>query len=122
MTNEVQKMQVLLYHMEDTDVNPSMPSCKTMNPVDHSEGHGRTIRLQYIKLSVGTLKNIFQEGELNEKWLLHFCKYHSAWRNGRKNTKPLGQFYNLDAIISVGYRVNSHRATQFRIWATKVPK
>lgn len=32
------------------------------------------------------------------------------------------KFYNLDAVISVGYRVNSHRATQFRIWATKVLK
>jgi len=60
------------------------------------------------------IKNIFSSGELEEKsnvQNMHFG--HSD--------KPI-KFYNLDAIISVGYRVNSYQATQFCIWATKTLK
>ena len=46
------------------------------------------------------------------------CTYHRAW-GGKTQTKEV-QYYNLDAIISVGYRVNSIRATQFRQWCTYV--
>ena len=63
------------------------------------------------------LKNIFESGELNENSV---CRdFRHTGNDGKSyNTK----FYNLDAIISVGYRVNSVRATQFRQWATKVLK
>lgn len=60
------------------------------------------------------IKNIFQEGELDEK--SNVQKMHIA-----NSDKPVS-FYNLDVIISVGYRVNSRRATQFRQWATQVLK
>lgn len=63
------------------------------------------------------LKNIFNEGELNKDSVTEKI---SATANDGKNYPT--QFYNLDAIISVGYRVNSQRATQFRIWATNVLK
>lgn len=63
------------------------------------------------------LKNIFEEQELNKDSVTEKI---SATASDGKNY--LTQFYNLDAIISVGYRVNSARATQFRIWATKVLK
>ena len=63
------------------------------------------------------LKNIFSEGELNKDSVTEKI---SATANDGKNY--LTQFYNLDAIISVGYRVNSQRATQFRIWATNILK
>ena len=63
------------------------------------------------------LKNIFDEGELEKNSVTEKI---SATASDGKNY--LTQFYNLDAIISVGYRVNSARATQFRIWATKVLK
>lgn len=43
-------------------------------------------------------------------------------KEGSRNIKRNVEFYNLDEIIAVGYRVNSGRATQFRIWATKVLK
>ena len=43
-------------------------------------------------------------------------------RGFRGNVEEMVEFYNLDAIISVGYRVNSAKATQFRIWATNVLK
>lgn len=60
------------------------------------------------------LGNIFQEGELKENSVC--AKFAHTASDGK--TYEI-QFYNLDAIIAVGYRVNSHRATQFRIWATK---
>ena len=59
-------------------------------------------------------KNIFDSGELDEK--SNVQKMHFA-----HSDKPI-KFYNLDVIISVGYRVNSYQATQFRIWATKTLK
>lgn len=63
------------------------------------------------------LKNIFAEGELDKNSVTEKI---SATATDSKNY--LTQFYNLDAIISVGYRVNSRKATQFRIWATSVLK
>ena len=60
------------------------------------------------------LKNIFASGELEEK--SNVQKMHFS-----HSDKPI-QFYNLDVIISVGYRVNSYQATQFRIWATRTLK
>jgi hypothetical protein len=67
------------------------------------------------------LKNIFESGELDEKMvvsILEITTQHGAIAD-KQQTKAT-KFYNLDAIIAVGYRVNSHRATQFRIWATKI--
>ena len=60
------------------------------------------------------LKNIFESGELNENAVCSVLE-HTADDCKTYNTK----FYNLDAIISVGYRVNSTQATHFRIWATE---
>ncbi len=61
------------------------------------------------------LKNIFQSGELQEDSVIR--KFRNTAADGKSY---LTQFYNLDTIISVGYRVNSVRATQFRQWATQV--
>jgi hypothetical protein len=63
------------------------------------------------------LKNIFSEQELNAESV---TEEFSATATDGKNYKT--KFYNLDAIIAVGYRVNSNQATQFRIWATKTLK
>lgn len=63
------------------------------------------------------LKNIFNDGELDKNQVC--AKIAHTANDGKKyNT----EFYNLDAIISVGYRVNSKKATQFRMWATKILK
>lgn len=60
------------------------------------------------------IKNIFTEGELKEDSVVK--EYLTTAKDGKNyNTK----YYNLDAIISIGYRVKSHRGTQFRIWATQ---
>ncbi|WP_038073663.1 virulence RhuM family protein [Treponema sp. C6A8] len=69
------------------------------------------------------LKNIFEEGELEEDVVvskMEITTRHGAIEN--KTQTVLTNFYNLDAIISVGYRVNSAKATKFRIWATNVLK
>ncbi|KAF5437554.1 hypothetical protein C5S35_03455 [Candidatus Methanophagaceae archaeon] len=63
------------------------------------------------------LKNIFDSGELQEDSVGSILE-HTASDGKKYKTK----FYNLDAIISVGYRVNSYKATQFRIWATRTLK
>ena len=63
------------------------------------------------------LTELFKTGELDEKSACRDFR-HTASDEKEYTTK----FYNLDTIISVGYRVNSQRATQFRIWATKVLK
>lgn len=63
------------------------------------------------------LSNIFDEGELEENSVISILETTAS---DGKNYKT--RYYNLDAIISVGYRVNSSKATQFRIWATKTLK
>lgn len=66
------------------------------------------------------LQNIFDEGELDKNSTV--SKMEIVQQEGDRDVKRTLEFYNLDAIISVGYRVNSRRATHFRIWATKVLK
>jgi hypothetical protein len=63
------------------------------------------------------LKNIYSSDELNEDATIR--KFRIVQKEGQRNVSREIDFYNLDAIIAVGYRVNSHQATQFRIWATK---
>lgn len=69
------------------------------------------------------LKNIFESGELQEQLVCSILEHtteHGAIAN--KTQKRAVKYYNLDAVISVGYRVNSTQATQFRIWATQLIK
>jgi hypothetical protein len=63
------------------------------------------------------IKNIFEEGELEEKSTVRY--FRTVQTEGKRDVTRDVEHYNLDAIISVGYRVNSHRGTQFRIWATQ---
>lgn len=63
------------------------------------------------------LQNIFQEGELDKN--LTCAKIAQVQNEGQRQVSRDIEFYNLDAIVSVGYRVNSAQATQFRIWATE---
>lgn len=66
------------------------------------------------------LANIYEEGELQLE--ATSSKMETVEQEGERQVRRERQFYNLDAIISVGYRVNSRRATRFRIWATGVLK
>jgi len=64
------------------------------------------------------LKNIYQTGELTEEATIG--KFPIVQKEGKREVKREVRFYNLDTILSVGYRVNSRQATQFRIWATQI--
>ena len=63
------------------------------------------------------LSNVFSSGELEKEATIR--KFRIVRREGTRNVTRSVEHYNLDAIISVGYRVKSATATQFRIWATK---
>lgn len=92
--------------------------------------HNETIWLTQKKMSelfsvdIATinehLKNVFLTNELNQTSTIR--NFPIVQKEGNRNVKREIIFYNLDAIIAVGYRVNSKRATQFRIWATKTLK
>jgi hypothetical protein len=66
------------------------------------------------------LTNIYEEGELSREATV--SKMETVQNEGGRQVARIKDFYNLDAIIAVGYRVNSKRATQFRIWATSILK
>jgi death-on-curing family protein len=109
---------VLLYQAEDG-------SLKTEVPI-----HDDTVWLTQKQMSelfvtstdnIGLhLKNIYSEGELLEKATAE--DYSVVRLEGKRKVKRQVKHYNLDSIISVGYRVNSKKGTQFRIWANKVLK
>ncbi|MCB9334298.1 MAG: virulence RhuM family protein [Lewinellaceae bacterium] len=63
------------------------------------------------------LQNIYKSGELSSEATVR--KFRIVQQEGDRQVTREIDFYNLDAIIAVGYRVNSLRATQFRIWATQ---
>jgi hypothetical protein len=64
------------------------------------------------------IRNIFKEGELEE--ISTTEEYSVVQNEGSRKVQRVVRFYNLDVIISVGYRVKSKRGTQFRIWATRI--
>ena len=115
------KFQFLVYRSAEEDVS--------VNAVIQDETIWLTQKAMAELFGVQTpaiskhLKNIFDEGELDKQVVISKMEtttLHGAIP-GETQTKDT-QFYNLDAIISVGYRVNSRRATHFRIWATSVLK
>ncbi len=118
MNNQI---QFLLYNTPEEDVS--------VNALIKDETIWLTQKAMGALFGVGVpaiskhLKNIFEEGELQEEVVisnLETTTIHGAIQ-GKTQTKST-KFYNLDAIISVGYRVNSKRATNFRIWATSILK
>ena len=73
------------------------------------------------RTSVGRhIRNIYKSGELEENATCAF--FTQVQQEGKRTVKRTIPYYNLDMVISIGYRVNSKRATQFRIWANRVLK
>ena len=66
------------------------------------------------------LENIYESGELQREATISILE--TVQQEGSREVKRKLEYYNLDAVISVGYRVNSTQATQFRIWATQLIK
>ena len=121
MENDFQKGEIVIYTSEDGTVS--------LDTKLENETIWLTQKQMAELFGVKTpaiskhLKNIFNEGELKEEVVISILETttkHGAIKG--MTQKSTTQFYNLDAIISVGYRVNSSRATQFRIWATDVLK
>ncbi|MBP3806983.1 MAG: virulence RhuM family protein [Eubacterium sp.] len=115
------QMEMVLYHSDEGDVsvdayimNDSLwITQKTMAELFGVDKSGISRHL----------KKIFESGELDEKVVV--AKIATTSPHGAipgKTQDKESMFYNLDAIISVGYRVNSIKATKFRIWATTVLK
>ena len=121
MSDMRKEMEMVLYHIDDTDVS--------VNAVIQNESIWVTQKAMAEIFGVNVpaiskhLKNIFTEGELEEKVVV--SKMEITTEHGAIEGKTQAHnvnFYNLDAIISVGYRVNSKKATKFRIWATGILK
>ncbi len=112
------KFNFLIYHTANEGVS--------VNALVKDETIWLTQKAMSELFGVGTpaiskhLQNIFDEGELSSDSTV--SKMEIVQIEGSREVKRIMDFYNLDAIISVGYRVNSGRATQFRIWATSVLK
>ena len=66
------------------------------------------------------LRSVFREGELARKATVAF--FATVQKEGEREVERKVEYFNLDAVLSVGYRVNSKRGTQFRVWATQVLK
>jgi len=66
------------------------------------------------------LKNIYKQGELEEKSTLG--NFPIVQKEGNRKVKRINKFYSLESIIAVGYRVNSDRGREFRVWATEILK
>jgi hypothetical protein len=112
MSDETPRTEIILYNTEDgkTRVEVKMEN----ETVWLTQGQMAELFQSSVPNVSMHLRNIFSEGELEEGSVVkEFLTTAADGKNYRT------KFYNLDAIISVGYRVKSLRGTQFRIWATK---
>lgn len=112
------QMEMVLYHSDEGDVS--------VNAYIKDESLWITQKAMAELFGVNVpdiskhLSNIYDEGELSKAATV--SKMEIVQLEGTRRVKRNTDFYNLDAIISVGYRVNSGKATRFRIWATEVLK
>ncbi len=115
MTNEI---QFVLYNLDQEDVKVKVAIQDETIWVTQ-RGMAELFGVNTSAISKH-LSNIYEEGELEPSATV--SKMEIVQTEGARQVTRTVDFYNLDAVISVGYRVNSHRATQFRIWATGVLK
>lgn len=107
--------EILLYRTEDdrTEIQVTLQ--------DETVWLSQAQMAELFQKSIPTInehiKNAYKEGELDEKSTIRNFRIVQTEKK-RRVTRTI-EFYNLDVIISVGYRVKSHRGTQFRIWATQ---
>ena len=121
MNNFSKEMEMILYHSDDGDVSVNA-YIKDETLWITQKAMAELFDVQVPAISKH-LKNIFHDGELEEQVVvskMEITTPHGAI-DGKTQTME-AKFYNLDAIISVGYRVNSKKATHFRIWATRILK
>lgn len=113
MPNEI---QFVLYNIDKEDVNVKV-AIKDDTIWVTQRGMAELFDCSADNISLH-IKNIYKDGELQESATAE--DFSVVQNEGSRQVSRNIKFYNLDTIISVGYRVNSRRATQFRIWATNV--
>ena len=118
ITRMNQEHEIVLYQIEDTNI------CVNVIFKDKTFWMTQKALAELFDVNVPAiskhLSNIFEDGELIKE--LTVSKMEIVQKEGNRNVKREQEFYNLDAIIAVGYRVNSKKATRFRQWATKTLK
>ena len=112
------KKDIILYQAEDgkisVDVNIKDETIwLNLNQIAELFGRDKSVISRHIR-------NIYKDEELNRSSTVAF--FATVQNEGGREIERNIEFYNLDLIISVGYRVNSKRGTQFRIWATNLLK
>lgn len=119
MNNDfIKKAEMVLYHTNDGDVAVSA-IIKNETMWLTQKAMSQLFGVEKAAISKH-LSNIFEEKELTEEATV--SKMETVQNEAGRDVKRTQNFYNLDAIIAVGYRVNSKEATKFRIWATSVLK
>lgn len=120
-TDITKQMEMVLYRMDDANVTVSaLIKDETIWITQKAMAELFGVQIPAISKH---LKNIFEQGELNEQIVvskMEIATPHGAIPGKTQNSPT--KYYNLDAIISVGYRVNSIQATKFRIWASDILK
>jgi len=118
MTNNLpkkNKSDILIYQSEDGQTRIDVQL------IDETVWLTQKLMAELFQLKIPTInehiRNIYSEGELVPEATIR--KFRIVQKEGKRDVERLIDFYNLDVIISVGYRVRSHRGTQFRIWATQ---
>lgn len=113
-----QEHEIVLYQIEDTNI------CVNVIFKDETFWMTQKAMAELFDVNVPAiskhLSNIFEDEELIKESTV--SKMEIVQKEGNRNVKREQEFYNLDAIIAVGYRVNSKKATRFRQWATKTLK
>lgn len=115
LNNKPEPAEILLYQTEDGQTRLEVAfrgeTCwLSLNQLAELFQRDKSVISRHIK-------NLFEEGELVRN--VTVAKFATVQTEGAKRVRRQIEFFNLDVIISVGYRVKSHRGTQFRIWATQ---
>jgi hypothetical protein len=119
MNSEMEKKgEIIIYRQEDGKAEISVTVRKeslwlNLNQVGELFGRDKSAISRH-------LRNVFRNGELNREATVAF--FATTQGEGGRSVERQVEYFNLDAILSVGYRVNSKRGTQFRIWANKTLK
>lgn len=117
MTDNLPETQsdILIYQSEDGQTRIDVQL------IDETVWLTQKLMAELFQVKIPTInehiKNIYSEGELVSEATIR--KFRIVQKEGKRDVERLIDFFNLDVIISVGYRVRSHRGTQFRIWATQ---
>jgi prophage maintenance system killer protein len=116
MTKEAPRGEIILYEVPEGDIQLDVRLERESIWLSQKQ---MSILFEKNTDTIGLhLRNIYREGELDESATTEESSV--VQQEGSRQVRRKVRFYNLDAIISVGYRVNSKRGTQFRIWATRV--